>query len=63
VDAVDAAAVRIDRTVSVDAHQQGESRTGPYRSLFDQLLAVLFVADADVGVAYVVSVGSSPRVP
>ncbi|QJW95647.1 hypothetical protein [Frigoriglobus tundricola] len=58
-DAVDAAALRIDQTLSADAHQQGESRTDPVRILFDSPLAVLFVADVDVAVAYVVSVGWS----
>jgi len=62
-DAIDAAAVRIDQTLSIDAHQQGESRTGPYRILLDRPLAALFVADIDIGVAYVVSVGLSPRTP
>lgn len=39
---------------AVDAEQQGESRQGDVRILFDPPLAVLFVADPDVGVAYVV---------
>ncbi len=58
-DAVDAASLRIDQTLSMNADQQGESRTDPIRILFDAPLAVLFVADVDVGVAYVVSVGWS----
>jgi hypothetical protein len=58
-DVVDAASLRIDQTLSTDAHQQGESRTDPIRILFDPPLAVLFVADVDVAVAYVVSVGWS----
>ena len=58
-DAVDAATLRIDHTLSTDAHQQGESRIDPVRILFDPPLAVLFVADPVVGVAYVVSVGWS----
>jgi plasmid stabilization system protein ParE len=58
-DAVDAAALRIDQTLSTDAHQQGEGRTDPIRILFDPPLAVLFVADVDVAVVYVVSVGWS----
>ena len=58
-DAVDAAALRIDQTLSTDAHQQGESRVNPIRILFDPPLAILFVADVDVALAYVVSVGWS----
>jgi hypothetical protein len=58
-DAVDAAATRIDAALASDAHQQGESRDGPFRILFDPPLAVLFVADADIGVAHIVSVGWS----
>ncbi len=58
-DAVDAASLRIDQTLSTDAHLQGESRTDPIRVLFDSPLAVLFVADPDARVAYVVSVGWS----
>jgi hypothetical protein len=55
-DAVDAASLRIDQTLATDADQQGESRTDPLRVLFDPPLAVYFVADVDIGVAYVVSV-------
>ena len=57
--AVDAAATRIDQTLSTDADQQGESRDDGVRILFDPPLAVLFVVDADVGVVYVVSAGWS----
>jgi hypothetical protein len=55
-DAVDAAATRIDQTLAADAEQQGESRQGDVRILFDPPLAVLFVADSDVAVAYIVEV-------
>lgn len=58
-DAVDAAATRIDQTLSLDAHQQGESRQDDVRILFDPPLAALFVADASLGIAHVVSVGWS----
>lgn len=58
-DAVDAAATRIDQTLATDAEQQGESRQGDERILFDPPLVVLFVADPDVAVAYVVEVGWS----
>ncbi|WP_439627172.1 hypothetical protein [Gemmata sp.] len=58
-DAVDAASLRIDQTLSVDAHLQGESRAGEFRILFDPPLAVIFVADVDIGLAYVVAVGWS----
>lgn len=58
-DAVDAAATRIDQTLSIDAHQQGESRQQDVRILFDPPLAALFVADSTIGIAYVVSVGWS----
>jgi hypothetical protein len=60
-DAVDAAATRIDQTLTTDAEQRGESREGDVRILFDPPLAVLFVADADVGAAYVVSAGWSGK--
>jgi hypothetical protein len=56
-DAVDAAASRIDHTLTTDAERRGESRTGDVRILFDPPLAVLFVADPVVGIAYVVSAG------
>jgi hypothetical protein len=55
-DAVDAAATRINQTLTTNADQQGESREGDVRILFDPPLAVLFVADVDIGVAYIVSV-------
>lgn len=58
-DAVDAAAVRIDQMLSADADQQGESRADPFRILFVPPLAAIFVADVDVDVAYVVTVGWS----
>ncbi len=60
-DAVDLAAQRIDLTLSLDAHLQGESRWAEFRILFDSPIAVLFVADQDVGLAYVVAVGWSGR--
>ncbi len=58
-DAVDAAATRIDQTLATDADQQGESREGDVRILFDPPLTVLFVPDVDVGVVHIVSVGWS----
>jgi hypothetical protein len=58
-DAVDAAATRIQQSLTNDAEQQGESRQGDVRVLFDPPLAVLFVADPDVAVAYIVEVGWS----
>ncbi len=60
-DAVDAASLRIDQTLATNADQQGEARIDPTRILIDPPLAALFVADVDVGVAYVVSVGWSGR--
>jgi hypothetical protein len=45
--------------LTTDAHLRGESREDDVRILFDPPLAVLFVADVDVGVAYVVSAGWS----
>lgn len=58
-DAVDAAATRIDQLLATDADQQGESRENDVRIMFDPPLAVLSVADPDVGVAHVVSAGWS----
>jgi hypothetical protein len=58
-DAVDDAASRIDQTLSVNAHLQGESRWDEFRILFDPPTGVLFVADEDVGLVYVVAVGWS----
>lgn len=58
-DAVDAAATRIDQVLSTDADRQGESRHQDVRILLEPPLAVLFVADPSIGIAYVVSVGWS----
>ena len=55
-DAVDDAATRIEVALTTDADQQGESRYADVRILIDPPLAALFVADVDVGVAYIVSV-------
>ncbi len=58
-DAVDDAVTRIDHAPTTDADQKGESREDDVRILFDPPLAVLFVADVDVGVVDVVSAGWS----
>jgi len=55
------AMARIDKTLEQNPQQQGESRSGPERILFDPPLSVHFDIDEEERVVVVLAVGYLPR--
>ena len=60
-DAVEAASVRIEQNLAIDAPNQCESRGGTLRVVFDPPIGVAFKVDEVVGVVFILAVGWSGK--